>query len=290
MRLDGLLIWKCNGCGLAYVDPRPSSDQLSKYYEDGYFTGKRKGFTTDYCVSRHLDMKNGTVPGYSEIVENFDLQDKSILDIGCASGTLLQSLRRLNPAELIGIDTAQYPIDYGRDRYSLDLRCTTMNSAEFDANSFDLITMVDVIEHVENLPSFFQEIVRVLKDSGRIFLGTPNFASFSMARDLWSSLYTSFEHLFYLSPTSLSEVCRRNGLEVLKLWTRDQPFELVRYPKLHNMGLQRFFHPLIATKNFRLKWQFARRAAHQPDLGASLYAILGKAQSQQKLPEKTKSE
>ncbi len=273
-RADGLVIRDCAVCGLAYIDPRPSSYQLERYYREGYFTGGKKGFVEDYCLARDRDLQNGTIPGQKEVLENFELQGKCVLDVGCASGTLLCALRASDPAELVGIDTAEYPIGFGRERYGLDLRCTTLDAAMFPPSSFDLITLVDVIEHVEDLPKLIVQLRRALKPEGRIFLMTPNFAAYSLARSAWSSLYTSFEHLHYLSPASLAYLCRQSGLRLVKYWTSDQPFELRRYPKLCNFGLQRVVHPLVAATNFYYKLRYSTTAARRPDIGACLYAIL----------------
>ena len=122
-RQDGLLISECDQCGLAYLDPRPSSQQLSEYYGSGYFSGEKDFFSgTDYCEERDAAIARKAVTGYSEIVAEFDIRNKSILDIGCASGALLQLLKEHQPAKLVGIDLAEHPVVYGRFRYGLDLR------------------------------------------------------------------------------------------------------------------------------------------------------------------------
>jgi 2-polyprenyl-3-methyl-5-hydroxy-6-metoxy-1,4-benzoquinol methylase len=165
------------------MDPLPSSEQISSYYDSAYFRGQKDFFAgSDYCETRDAGIVHKTVTGYEEVVSSFDIGGKSILDIGCASGALLKLLSSHNPAKLTGIDIAEYPILYGKDRYGLDLRCTSLEAAAFLTGSFDLILMIDIIEHIEALPSFLQEVKRVLRPSGSVFLITPNYHAFMWAR------------------------------------------------------------------------------------------------------------
>lgn len=274
-REDGLPIQECIACGLAYVDPRPSSRQLADYYSSGYFSGQKDFFKgKDYCLERDSGIGEGAVTGYREIASNLEIENKVILDIGCASGALLQVLRRHHPKELIGVDTSDYPVTFGKTRYGLDLRCESLHSAAFANNYFDLITAIDTIEHVEDLTSFLSELRRVLKPDGSVFLITPNFLAYELARDEWTCLYKDFEHLQYLSPRSLIELCRSTGLKLQKAWTDTQPFRVFEYPRLYKNRLHAFFYPHVAVRNGLARYKYQRAVKVQPHLGANFNLVL----------------
>ena len=277
IRKDGLRIHECMACGLAYVDPRPTSDQLRNYYDAGYFSGKKDFFRgRDYCEERDQALTNGHVTGYDEIVSNSDLSGKAILDIGCASGTLLKLLSMHNPAKLTGIDIAEHPVAYGKSRYGLDLRCTSLEAAGFPAASFDLILMIDLIEHIEELPDFLQEVTRVLRSGGYIFLLTPNYRAFSRARSRWICLHKDFEHLQYLSPFSLAQLAAKVGLKVVRWWTRGLPVFPSPYPRLHKMGLHRVLYPRTSLSNVVKRLKYAPLPIICPSSGHDLCAIVKK--------------
>jgi 2-polyprenyl-3-methyl-5-hydroxy-6-metoxy-1,4-benzoquinol methylase len=249
-RDDGLPIQQCGACLLAYVDPRPGSKQLSDYYANGYFSGEKDFFKgKDYCRERDEAIGQQAVTGYKEIVSNLEIKDKTVLDVGCASGALLQALRSSGPRELIGVDSAEYPVSFGKANYNLDLRCETIESADLADEYFDLITMIDVIEHVEDLKAFLSNVRRILKPAGAVFVSTPNYDSYYLARDDWSCLYQDFEHLQYFSKQSLSSLFSGFGMEMVKCWNNSLPFRLREYPILHRYALHQVLHPGIAFKN-----------------------------------------
>lgn len=274
-RADGLTLKECMKCGLAFVDPRPSATQLYTYYDSGYFTGKKNFFEgKDYCNERDKALTTGQLTGFQEIVANFELEGKVILDIGCATGSLLYLLKSWNPQKLIGIDLAEYPVSYGVSRYNLDLRCTTLESAGLSDSFFDLVLMTDVIEHVENLPEFMSELRRVLKFGGYIYLITPNYSAFSYIKDQWSGLHKDFEHLQYFSPQSLDIIAAQSKFKLTKWWTTGLPFELQSYPKIYPLGLHRVLNAQVAIRNMVLKLWYAKDRIGQRDSGHNLHAIL----------------
>jgi 2-polyprenyl-3-methyl-5-hydroxy-6-metoxy-1,4-benzoquinol methylase len=275
VRADGLPLQECFECGLAYIDPRPSSAALSNHYNSGYFTGEKDFFKgKDYCQERDRSIQTGSVTGFREIAANFDLKGKKVLDIGCASGALLASLKPLGPKELVGIDTTEYPTEFGAKRYGLDLRCGTFRSMSLPGEYFDLVTLIDVIEHVEDLNDFLSELRRVVKPSGSIFIITPNYLAHSFTRDQWACLYQDFEHLHYFSAQSLDHISSRAGYRLAKSWTDSFPFRVYDYPRLYQHGVHRLFHPGVAARNGIARLRYKQVARKQPLAGGSLNAIL----------------
>jgi 2-polyprenyl-3-methyl-5-hydroxy-6-metoxy-1,4-benzoquinol methylase len=275
IRKDGLPIQECRVCGLAFVDPRPSPQQLKEYYGRGYFSGEKDFFHgKDYCLERDMAIESGLVTGYREIVSNFDLEGKTILDLGCASGALLSSLRNHNPKELIGIDTAEYPVSFGRERYDLDLRCATLDEANLPSGHFDLVALIDMIEHVEDLNGFLLQLQRVVAPGGSVIIITPNYMAYSLARRHWSCLFKDFEHLHYFCERSLREACARSSFDLTKCWTDSLPFRTFDYPHLYDYGFHRLIHPLVAARNVIASVRYSRALVTQPLIGASLNAIL----------------
>ncbi|MGH9967623.1 MAG: methyltransferase domain-containing protein [Pyrinomonadaceae bacterium] len=256
-RQDGLPIQECTSCGLAYVNPRPSSRQLAEYYGNGYFSGARDFFKgKDYCLERDKAIAEHTVTGYEDVASNLVIEGKVILDVGCASGALLQALSKHSPKELIGVDTAECPVEFGKSKYHLDLRCETLESARFPDQYFDLVTLIDVIEHIEDLRAFVSELGRVAKPGGHVFVSTPNYFAYRLAKNEWSCLHQDFEHLQYFSPESLSRLFGKPGFEIGKCWQDSLPFRIREYPSLRRYRAHQVIHPGTALMNGWLKMKF----------------------------------
>jgi 2-polyprenyl-3-methyl-5-hydroxy-6-metoxy-1,4-benzoquinol methylase len=275
IRKDGLVIKECSNCGLAFVDPRPSPVQLAQYYDSGYFNGAKDFFHgKDYCLERDKSIRTGAVTGYQEIVANFDVAGKTVLDVGCASGALLCLLRGRKAKEVVGIDTAEYPVSFGVKQYGLDLRLVALERAGLPDAYFDLITLIDVIEHVENLKAFLTELRRVLKPGGSIFIITPNYQAYQLARAKWICLYKDFEHLQYLTRKSLGVVCNEHNLHLVKCWTDSLPFMAEQYSRLRSHRAHRLSQPNVALMNAWAKIRFNLAGSDKPSLGLSLNAVV----------------
>jgi 2-polyprenyl-6-hydroxyphenyl methylase/3-demethylubiquinone-9 3-methyltransferase len=130
----------------------------------------RLAYVRDQCVARwRLDPRSRTV-----------LAGKRALDIGCGAGLLTEPLSRMGAA-VTGIDAAPeniaaaklhagaLPIDYRAD------------AVEDLAGEYDLVTCLEVIEHVADRPAFFASIRRLLAPTGVFVFSTPNRTPLSYA-------------------------------------------------------------------------------------------------------------
>lgn len=139
---------------------------------------------------------------------------------------------------------------------------------------FDLIIMIDFIEHVEDLKSFLQEVVRILRSPGRLFLLTPNYRAFSRAKSSWTCLYKDFEHLQYFSPNSLKTISGRMKLTLIQWWTRGLPVPLSPYPRLYNRGFHRLLYPGVSWDNLARKVKYTPWPFLGKDFGHDLLAVV----------------
>jgi 2-polyprenyl-6-hydroxyphenyl methylase/3-demethylubiquinone-9 3-methyltransferase len=112
------------------------------------------------------------------------LEGKSALDVGCGAGLLAEPLARLG-ALVTAIDAAPELIEIAREhaagqQLTIDYRATPVEDIE---GRFDLITALEVIEHVANAPAFMAALAGRLAPGGLLILSTPNATA-------WSKLLT----------------------------------------------------------------------------------------------------
>jgi len=103
----------------------------------------------------------------------------SILDIGCETGKFLNYVRHFHEnIELFGVDCNGNSIEIAKDVFDSQnisfsqIECD--NRLPYNDNSFELITFFEVLEHVRCIEGFLTEVIRVLKDNGKICLSVPN--------------------------------------------------------------------------------------------------------------------
>jgi len=112
------------------------------------------------------------------LASTLDLDNKKILDIGCYDGTFLKLFKN-KTTKLYGIDGNPQSVNraiknkIAATQYFFDDK----TPFPFAKNSFDLVVIGEIIEHIYDTDYFLEEIHRVLKSGGHLLLSTPNIAS-----------------------------------------------------------------------------------------------------------------
>ena len=121
----------------------------------------------------------GNIEGSVEYVKCKSIpRDSKLLDIGCNTGSTIFSLHQYGFTNVYGVDVEKNKINHGRKIYAeISDRLAYYDGTKlpFEDNSFDVVTMFDVIEHITNIDRFIREEVRrVLTGRGILLFQTPN--------------------------------------------------------------------------------------------------------------------
>ncbi|VAV93087.1 3-demethylubiquinol 3-O-methyltransferase @ 2-polyprenyl-6-hydroxyphenyl methylase [hydrothermal vent metagenome] len=150
------------------------------------------------------------------------LSGKNALDVGCGAGLLCEPLARLG-AEVTGIDAAPENITVAKvhaEAQGLDIDYRNVAIEDFDASNFDLVTSLEVIEHVDDPAGFVAGLAQVLADDGLMILSTPNRTAMSklMLVDLAEMTGRipngTHHHDQFLRPEELEKLIQDAGLAV----------------------------------------------------------------------------
>ena len=147
-----------------------------------------------------------------------------VLDIGCFNGFFVKELRDIG-FDASGIDFNRKALEYGQSAYHLDgyISDRTLVELENQPERFDVITMFEVIEHLEDFVTVIEQALRLLLPGGLLILSTPN-SMMSWRPDL----DTPPHHLSRFSPISIQRLMERFGLKVLFHAEQASFFDLVR--------------------------------------------------------------
>jgi ubiquinone/menaquinone biosynthesis C-methylase UbiE len=149
------------------------------FFDREYFEGQRKRLVPPY--NRDL-----VYPHFSFIAKMLKRQIKptSVLDLGCAKGFLVEAFLDLGIGDVRGIDISEYAINDSSDKVKKYLIVGDVEKEfPFKDNSFDLITSVDLFEHLYNPTSVLKEAYRTLKKNGKMFLIICGFYSPNATKD-----------------------------------------------------------------------------------------------------------
>lgn len=114
----------------------------------------------------------------ASFVDDVDIRNKKILDVGCGSGWFELFVEKKNPKKIVGIDIKEKVLDAARKYINSPRVQFTLGSATnlpFNRESFDTIVCLEILEHIakETENKMFQEVHRVLKNRGSFYLSTP---------------------------------------------------------------------------------------------------------------------
>ena len=112
------------------------------------------------------------------------LTDSRVLDIGCGAGATMDHLKRFGQPH--GIDLSEIPLRFSRRRGHQRTLRASATELPFDSESFDLVTALDVIEHLEDDARGLAEIRRVLKPGAPAVIFVPAFQSLWGPNDVQS--------------------------------------------------------------------------------------------------------
>jgi len=202
-------IVRCRHCSLVYANPRDDVAGLQDKYHampvDGYLEehdGREAAFRAGLRLIRRY-VPSGTV-----------------LDIGCSAGPFLRGL----PAgyEPYGLEPSAQAAGIARQHFGDRIRVGGIQEAGFAAGSFHLITLWDVIEHLESPREALQTIHRWMRPGGYLVVLTPDVGSFTarLMGTRWHHLIR--QHLFYFTSASLSRLLDHTGYRVVRRapWVR----------------------------------------------------------------------
>ncbi len=153
----------------------------------------------------------------------------AILDVGCGTGATVSLLEHYGTVTAIdvSVQAIQYCKEQGRSRL-----CQADGSwLPFASESFDLVTALDLLEHVEDESGGLRELSRVLKSGGRILLSVPAFMF------LWSDFDRFSGHYRRYSKRELRRSVEEAGFEVTKL----SYFNMILFPVVLGVRLVKRF-------------------------------------------------
>lgn len=223
-------LWRCKRCGLIFSDWRLTQEEIEKLYrgmEDALYEredeSRRRTFRNDLArIARRLPQGARAV---------------SLLDIGCATGLFLLEAAQKGWS-VAGVDVSPWAIGCARERGIQTLHEGTVFSLAALPSSFDVITLLDTIEHDQDPAALLDRVRALLKPQGLLYLTTPDIGGIT-AR-LFGSRWWGINplHLTYFSRAPMKRLLERHGFSMLSIRSYRRTFTLGYW--VHRLA---HFHP-----------------------------------------------
>lgn len=211
---------KCVDCGLVYVNPRPSVEDIHIFYPKEF-------------LSYQFEVNNSVDTSIRERVVSFIVQssakqrvqsikklldihkDMNVLDVGCGKGGFLLELQKEVGCQVTGIDFDKNSVDFCREKLGLDVHCGGVDRLDSMTEKYDLVTMWHFFEHEYDPLTALKRINRRLDVGKYLLIEVPN--ADSLENRLFgqhSFLYDVPRHLYDFSPTTITKYLEKTGFKL----------------------------------------------------------------------------
>lgn len=209
---------KCKGCGLIYTNPIVKESEKNywgdenKYYEEAALIFKGQ-------AAHHRD------PNYIEELQFIEKikSEGNFLDIGTNMGFFLRHAKG-KKWNVFGIEPSPTLSEMARKYFELKVKTASLEEANFEEKFFDIVTMIDVFEHVVEPKKILLEVKRIMKDDGILFIKVPN-GKYSLLK-FWLTklsnkhqehdIFDAYEHLVHYTQGTLERMLESCGFKVVK--------------------------------------------------------------------------
>ena len=205
-------LYKDENLDMLITTPKPKPEDLGRYYEsDDYIShtdGKRSVFEKMYHFIKNIALNNKI-----KLINSLSENKGNLLDVGAGTGDFLLRAKQDN-----WNTTGAEPSEKARDIAAKKDISLFENTAALENNSFDVITMWHVLEHVSDLDFQIKELKRLLKPNGHIIIAVPNFNSYDAK--YYGAFWAAFDvprHLWHFSKTAIKKLFENENMHLEKI-------------------------------------------------------------------------
>ena len=197
---------------LLKTHPQPSLERLPSYYESEDYISHTDGKRTLFEKMYHL-VKSNAIKNKVKLINQWQPEKGTLLDIGAGTGDFLLEAKKQN-----WIITGIEPNDKAKQIAIQKGVSFGTNLEELADESFDVISMWHVLEHVPNLEEQIATLKRLLKPNGTIIIAVPNFKSYDAKyyAEFWAA-YDVPRHLWHFSKTAIKKLFADQNMQLKKV-------------------------------------------------------------------------
>jgi len=212
----GIDILSCRSCSFMFSHPMPDDRDLKKIYDEDYFICDHADqMSYDNYFEEEAAIRKSSVKRLKRM-SKYTVKGR-LFDVGCAVGYFMDTAKNLG-WEVEGSDISSFCIKHATEELGLKAYEGTLPELRLKSNSYDVVTMWDIIEHLKDPVKEMKEVNRILKKDGLVVIMTPNVDSMiaKVSGKRWILYQSPHIHLLYFSPVTIKHLLEKTGFEVIK--------------------------------------------------------------------------
>lgn len=200
--------------GFLETKPKPSLDKLSQYYESedyiSHTDSKRNLFEKLYHMVRRIALNKKL-----KLINSFSSKSRQLLDVGAGTGDFLQTAQK-NNWDISGIEPNEEARGIANKKTNNNVFGTDQ-LLSFKEQTFDVITLWHVLEHLPDLEEQISIFKKLLKPDGALIIAVPNYKSYDAKyyKEFWAA-YDVPRHLWHFNKDSIGKLMSKYKMDVVK--------------------------------------------------------------------------
>ena len=209
-------ISNCKVCGLLATNPRPSAEEIGRYYDFPNYVSHRDDapglINRLYQLARRYTTQNKV--RLIERINNGRTGELRLLDYGCGTGFFLQAAKDKG-WQVTGVEVSRTARNAAKERLQLSVFETL---SEVDKNKqYSTITLWHVLEHIHDLNETLADLISRLTADGSLIIAVPNSEAADTAyyKEYWAA-YDVPRHLYHFAPQTIQRLMQQHGARVVE--------------------------------------------------------------------------
>lgn len=218
-------IVRCRACGLIYVNPRLKEPE-KKYW------GSKEAYLKEAALIFEGKQKSHRDASYLSDLRKIERKKPTgnFLDIGTNMGLFLRNAKNRG-WKLFGIEPSPTLSEIAREKFGLNIFTGFLHENKFADIFFDVVTIIDVFEHITRPQEMLKDVHRIIKQDGLLFIKVPhaNFNllkyslykralhKFTFPQDIFRDIFDSPEHVAHYTKETITKMLLENGFRVSKV-------------------------------------------------------------------------
>jgi ubiquinone/menaquinone biosynthesis C-methylase UbiE len=213
--VNGFPYVTCKKCGLVYINPQPTAETIRQVYNNDQ--ARLLFFKEVLLPFAEHDQKQIFQKRARKLRSLITNNDPKLLDVGCAAGGFM-IVAQEEGFQVEGIELNAHYVEFIKQHRSLKVHNQPLEDLQYEDNTFDTVTLWDVLEHVRGPMNTLKEIHRILKPEGVLGFTTINHHCFNekILRHRWR-YYQPPDHLCSFTPFLLHSMLHNAGYSVISI-------------------------------------------------------------------------
>lgn len=201
---------KCPHCGLIYISPRPSFEEIVDLYGHNNASISAESHISD-AFQKRLYARH-----HLRIIRSF-VKSGALLEIGAGAGYFLDEARKIGFYPF-GLEFNPVQANFIRNKLNITCEESPLCVSIFEGKKFDVVYHCDVISHFFDPISDFRKINEIMNDSSFLIFETGNLGEVDQNYFKYFQRFQYPDHLFFFSTDNLIDLLERTGFKFIKIY------------------------------------------------------------------------